>query len=170
MRTRNKKYSLRYDGIIEVEPNMVPEMLIRGLNPKQINVTNINDDIEKFNLRSDVKIEKVSDDIKEIDFDWKLPEKYLKLDIDEYILSLIKDIDNDRILARVENELSEIRKRKLENLFRCIIYIIDTFKQKEIIWGVGRGSSCASYILYLLGLHCVDPIKYNISMSEFFHD
>lgn len=170
MRTQNKKYSLRYDGNIEVEPDMVPEMLMRGINPKQINVTNINDDIEKFNLRSDIKIEKVSDDIKEIDFEWKLPEKYLKLDINEYILSLIKDNNNDRILARVENELMEIRKRKLENLFRCIIYIIDIFKQKEIVWGVGRGSSCASYILYLLGLHCVDPIKYNISMNEFFHD
>jgi DNA polymerase III alpha subunit len=170
MRTKNKKYSLRYDGVIEVEPEMVPEMIIRGLNPSQICVTEINEDIEKFNLRSDIKIEKISDNIKDLNFDWNLPEKYLNIDIDNYVRSLIKDVNDDRIIARVENELAEIRKRKLQNLFKCIIYIIDTFKEKNIVWGIGRGSSCASYILYILGLHCVDPIKFNIPMSEFFHD
>ena len=53
---------------------------------------------------------------------------------------------------------------------KTVIFIVDTFKEAGIVWGVGRGSSCASYILFLLGLHLVDPIKFDISMDEFFHD
>jgi len=56
----------------------------------------------------------------------------------------------------------------MSNLFRSILYLIDHFTQHNIVWGVGRGSSCASYVLYLFGLHCVDCIKYNIDAKEFF--
>lgn len=170
MRTQNKNYSLRYDGVIEVEPEQVPKLFMLGVLPEQINITNINDDVEKFNLRSDIKLELISDNIHEIDFDWNLPDEYKNLDIYDYVVSKIEHIEDERIVDRVVKELSEIKKRELENLIRTIIYVIDTFKQKQIIWGVGRGSSCASYVLYLLGLHCVDPIKYNIPMDEFFHD
>jgi len=170
MRTRNKNYTLRYDGIIEVEPEQVPKLFMLGVKPGQINVTNIDDDIEKFNLRSDVKIDLLSDDIHEINFDWNLPNEYKNLDVYDYIASKIEHVTDEQIIDRVVKELSEIKRRGLEDLFRSIIYVIDTLKQKEIVWGVGRGSSCASYVLYLLGLHCVDPIKYNISMDEFFHD
>lgn len=170
MRTQNKNYSLRYDGVIEVEPEQVPKLFMLGVLPEQINITNINDDVEKFNLRSDIKLELISDNIHEIDFDWNLPDEYKKLDVYEHITKLINNIEDEVIISRIENELIEIKKRGLENLIKTIIYIVDTFKKKEIVWGVGRGSSCASYILYLLGLHCVDPIKYNISMDEFFHD
>lgn len=170
MRTQNKNYSLRYDGVIEVEPSQVPKLFMLGVNPEQINVTNISDDVEKFNLRSDIKLELISDDIHEINFDWNLPDEYKNLDIYDYIASKIEHTADERIVDRVVKELSEIKKRGLENLIRTIIYVIDTFKRKQVVWGVGRGSSCASYILYLLGLHCVDPIKYNIPMDEFFHD
>lgn len=170
MRTQNKNYSLRYDGVIEVEPEQVPKLFMLGVLPEQINITNINDDVEKFNLRSDIKLELISDNIHEIDFDWNLPDEYKKLDVYEHITKLINNIEDEVIISRIENELIEIKKRGLEDLIKTIIYIVDTFKKKEIVWGVGRGSSCASYILYLLGLHCVDPIKYNISMDEFFHD
>ena len=33
--------------------------------------------------------------------------------------------------------------------------------------GVGRGSSVASYILYLIGVHRIDSIKYNLDWKEF---
>jgi DNA polymerase III alpha subunit len=41
-------------------------------------------------------------------------------------------------------------------------------RDNNIVWGVGRGSSVASYVLYLLGIHKIDSIKYNLSPDEFF--
>lgn len=43
---------------------------------------------------------------------------------------------------------------------------INKFKEDGVIWGVGRGSSCASYVLYLLDVHCVDSIAYDIPFRE----
>jgi DNA polymerase III alpha subunit len=48
-----------------------------------------------------------------------------------------------------------------------LIYVIDVMTEKNVVWGVGRGSSCSSYLLYLLGLHEVDPVKYEIEISDF---
>lgn len=44
--------------------------------------------------------------------------------------------------------------------------LIQRFKDDGIVWGVGRGSGSASLVLYLLEVHDVDPVKYNISFSE----
>jgi DNA polymerase III alpha subunit len=49
-----------------------------------------------------------------------------------------------------------------------IKYLVDTLRKNKIIWGVGRGSSVASYVLYLIGVHKVDSIKYNLPIEEFF--
>ena len=40
-------------------------------------------------------------------------------------------------------------------------------KQNNLIWGVGRGSSVASYVLYLLGVHRIDSLHYNLDIAEF---
>jgi DNA polymerase III alpha subunit len=40
-------------------------------------------------------------------------------------------------------------------------------KANNIIWGVGRGSSVASYVLYLLEVHRVDSMYYNLDIREF---
>jgi DNA polymerase III alpha subunit len=49
-------------------------------------------------------------------------------------------------------------------------YIVDTLRANNIIWGVGRGSSVASYVLHIIGVHKIDPIKYNIPIEEFFKE
>jgi len=36
-----------------------------------------------------------------------------------------------------------------------------------MIWGVGRGSSVASYVLYLLDVHRIDSMFYDLDPSEF---
>jgi len=48
-----------------------------------------------------------------------------------------------------------------------LIYVLDVMREKKVIWGVGRGSSCSSYLLYLLGLHEVDPVKYDVEFTDF---
>jgi len=48
-----------------------------------------------------------------------------------------------------------------------MIYFVDTLRKHNILWGVGRGSSVSSYILYLIGIHRIDSIKYNLNIGEF---
>jgi len=55
----------------------------------------------------------------------------------------------------------------LFNLLRYLKYLVDTMKSNNIIWGVGRGSSVASYVLYLLGVHRVDSMYYDLDPTEF---
>ena len=44
--------------------------------------------------------------------------------------------------------------------------LVDRFRKDNVVWGVGRGSSCASYIMYLLDVNAVNPLKHNIPFSE----
>jgi len=46
-------------------------------------------------------------------------------------------------------------------------YLVDVMKENHVIWGVGRGSSVASYVLYLLGVHRIDSIYYELDPAEF---
>jgi DNA polymerase III alpha subunit len=46
-------------------------------------------------------------------------------------------------------------------------YLVDTMRENKIVWGVGRGSSVASYVLYLIGVHKIDSIKYELDINEF---
>ena len=62
------------------------------------------------------------------------------------------------------------RTRNLYPILQVLIYIIDTMRNNDIVWGVGRGSSVASYVLYILGVHKVDSLKYNLDIKEFLKD
>lgn len=95
---------------------------------------------------------------------WYMPEEYKQLDIAEYVLSLCK---NDTELQRVGQELLLYQERNLFNLLRYLKYLVDTMHAHKLIWGVGRGSSVSSYVLYLLGVHRIDSIYYNLDIAEF---
>ena len=69
-------------------------------------------------------------------------------------------------INRVVEELELYRSRNLYPILRALIYIIDTMRKHDIVWGVGRGSSVAGYVLYLLGIHKVDS-RYNLDIKEF---
>jgi DNA polymerase III alpha subunit len=53
-------------------------------------------------------------------------------------------------------------------VLKAMKYLVDTFRENNIVWGVGRGSSVASYALYLIGVHKVDSVKYELPITEFF--
>ena len=94
-----------------------------------------------------------------------MPEKYKKLDIYNYILD--KCPDEPKEMARVCEEMHEYEKRGLFNLLRFLVYLIDVMRENNMVWGVGRGSSVASYVLYLIGVHKINPIQYQLSWQEF---
>lgn len=99
-----------------------------------------------------------------IDKQWFMPKEYKNLDIEEFLINQCPKENYERLMI----ELQEYKNRDLLDLLRQMKYIVDVLKEKNIIWGVGRGSSVASYILYLLGVHKVDSIKYNLPIEEFF--
>ena len=95
---------------------------------------------------------------------WLMPEEYKQLDIAEHVLKLCATPEQ---LQRVGHELLLFQERNLFNLLRYLKYLVDTMTENEIIWGVGRGSSVASYVLYLLGVHRVDSMYYDLDPKEF---
>ena len=95
---------------------------------------------------------------------WYMPDEYKTLDIAEYLLGLCT---TDVELQRVGKELLLYQEKNLFDLLRYLKYLVDTMKQHGVIWGVGRGSSVASYVLYLLEVHRVDSIYYDLSPEEF---
>ncbi len=103
--------------------------------------------------------------IKEINQNnWYVPQIYKDLDIEKYLIDLCPIENMDRLTL----ELDFYKKKNLLSLLKCMKYIVDTLRTNSIVWGVGRGSSVASYALYLLGVHKIDSVKYNLPIEEFF--
>ena len=95
---------------------------------------------------------------------WRMPEEYVKLDIARWVLDQCK---TDPELQRVADELLLFQERDLFNLLRWLKYFVDTMRTNNVVWGVGRGSSVASYVLYLIGVHKINSMYYDLDISEF---
>jgi len=93
-----------------------------------------------------------------------MPEEYQTLDIEQYLLNLIT---TPQQRERVYAELEEFKNREMLPMLQFLVYMVTELKQHNILWGVGRGSSVSSYILYLIGVHKIDSIKYNLDYKEF---
>lgn len=95
---------------------------------------------------------------------WYMPDEYKTLDIASHVLMLCTREDE---IQRVGRELLLYHERDLFDLLRYLKYLVDVMREKGVIWGVGRGSSVASYILYLLGVHRVNSLYYDLDPQEF---
>ena len=101
---------------------------------------------------------------------WFMPDHYKTLDVDEYISKKLPKDTTVEAIKRISIELEMYRTRNLYPILQVLIYIIDTMRKHDIVWGVGRGSSVASYVLYILGIHKVDSLKYRLDIKEFLKD
>ena len=95
---------------------------------------------------------------------WFMPEEYRDLDIAQHVLDLCT---NQEQLQRVGEELLLYQELDLFDLLRYMKYLVDVMRENQVIWGVGRGSSVASYVLYLLGVHRIDSMYYDLDPGEF---
>lgn len=95
---------------------------------------------------------------------WHMPKEYRELDIAAYILGLCQQ---EHELQRVGQELLLYQERDLFDLLRYLKYLVDTLRKNNVVWGVGRGSSVASYVLFLIGVHKIDSLYYNLDIEEF---
>lgn len=95
---------------------------------------------------------------------WHIPEKYATLDIYNYFADMdLKEYE----FERVAEELVLYQDRELFPMLKFLIFLVDFMREHKIVYGVGRGSSVASYCLYLIGLHKVNSIKYGLDIKEF---
>lgn len=138
------------------------ELLYRGKSLYNIPF----DDVEKFNsMCEQLDIEQL---VNKVDYskEFNIPQHYKQIDVEQYVRNLARNVTLDG-QKRVEMELELFRTRKLFPILQLLIYIVDTMRKHNLVWGVGRGSSVASYCLYLIGVHKIDSVKYNLDIREF---
>jgi len=95
---------------------------------------------------------------------WLIPKEYLDLNVLEYLYSKCSTVEE---ITRVQKEWKLFEERDMEPVLRTLIYMVDNFRERNILWGVGRGSSVASYCLFLIGIHRVNSLKFNLDPTEF---
>lgn len=95
---------------------------------------------------------------------WFMPAEYKNLDIAAWVLDQCK---TDEQRQRAGEELLLYLDRDLFPLLQYLKYLVDTMRQNNILWGVGRGSSVASYVLYLIGIHRIDSLYFSLDIREF---
>jgi DNA polymerase III alpha subunit len=95
---------------------------------------------------------------------WSMPDEYCNMDIANWLLAQCKTQEE---LQRVGKELLLYQERDLFPLLKQLKYIVDMWRKNNIVWGVGRGSSVASYILYLIGVHRINSMYYDLDIEEF---
>lgn len=95
---------------------------------------------------------------------WLMPNTYKELDIAKFVLDRCQ---TEAELQRCGEELLLFQERDMFNLLRWLVYFVDTMRTHNIVWGVGRGSSVASYVLYLIGVHKINSLYYDLDIAEF---
>lgn len=95
---------------------------------------------------------------------WHFPDTYKNMDIAQYVLEQCK---TDAELQRAGKELLLFQERDMFMLLKYLKYLVDTMRENNIVWGVGRGSSVASFVLFLLGVHKINSLYYDLSIDEF---
>ncbi len=94
---------------------------------------------------------------------WFIPEDYCPNLVEMLYASCKTDQQKDRVTQELELYI----KHGMFDILYVMKYIVDTLRENNVVWGVGRGSSVASYVLFLLGVHKIDSLKYNLDWQEF---
>lgn len=180
--TKLSNRTLWYDGDSTVPANKIAELVSAGLPTSGLFVEELTKDIEQFNkfVSDDEKIT-IKKSVRDLTFDWTIPKEYQELDVEEYVIDKLNDeldlwsrIATSNIAPRIElyskrvnDELNLYKSMGLYDILRVLIYIINTLQSNNTVWGVGRGSSVSSYVLYLIGVHDVDSVKYELDITDF---
>ena len=169
---------LRFDGVSEIGPEQIARFLLLGVPASKLRVTEQTPDLVMFNQQVSLEdqIRTGIDEPIQLDMAWQLPKSYSTLDLDEHFTTLYNQVEGryslelqGKAIERIVVELEEVKARGMVEFMRTVIFILDELKKNNVVWGVGRGSSCASYLLYLIGLHVVDCVTMEVPMEEFFH-
>ena len=95
---------------------------------------------------------------------WHFPEEYKNFDIAQFVLD---QCQTEEELQRAGKELLLYQERDMFVLLQYLKYLVDTMRKHNIVWGVGRGSSVASFVLFLIGVHKINSLYYDLDIEEF---
>ena len=95
---------------------------------------------------------------------WHMPDKYYEINVLQWLL---EKCQNDEEKMRVQMEYDLFEKKSFIKVLQFLIYFIDTLRANNVVWGVGRGSSVASFCLFLIGVHKINPMLYDLDIKEF---
>jgi len=96
--------------------------------------------------------------------EWIFPTVYQQINVHSWLLDKCK---TQQEIDRVNDEYTLYEERDLIMLLRLFIFLVDYMRKNKFVWGVGRGSSVSSYILYLIGVHRVDSLKYGFDIRDY---
>lgn len=125
---------------------------------KKINVDNISS-LETLQ-ELDISIEEFDSSNQQ---KWQMPNNYCPNLIEE----LYAKVQTEEEKERINLELELFLKHNMLDLLFYLKYLVDTMRKHNIVWGVGRGSSVSSFVLFLIGVHKINPLKYNLDIDEF---
>jgi len=142
-------------------------------------VDKITTEIKQYNQlvppEKQIRVKETNDPLK---FDWLIPDEYKNLNVRKYVIDKLvalaeqenySDKEKADRAVRVSKELKLYEKHTLFDVLRVLIFVINTLNNEGVVWGVGRGSSVSSYVLYLLQVHDVDSVKYELDIADFLH-
>jgi DNA polymerase III alpha subunit len=141
-------------------------------NLKEITV-DYSEEIEKLENVAEFKFQRFNDQLDSIDIsdfdqalqsDWFMPAEYRDFEVEEFCLNRC-NTENEK--QRVRDEIAAYKDRGMIPLLQWTKHFVDACTENNIVWGVGRGSSVASFVLFLLGVHQIDSMKYNLDWREF---
>jgi len=96
--------------------------------------------------------------------EWIFPVVYQQIDVKAWLHDKCK---TQQEIDRVNEEFTLYEEKDLIMLLRLFIFLIEYMRRNNFVWGVGRGSSVSSYILYLIGVHRVDSLKYGLDIKDY---
>ena len=109
-------------------------------------------------------VKEIPESVEDAVTQWNIPDSIANLDLDVYFAEKVNSVEE---AIRVAEELALYRERKMEPMLRFMIHLVNVMQENKIVWGVGRGSSVSSFLLYLVGLHSINSVKYNLDIKEF---
>jgi hypothetical protein len=152
------------------------ELLLQGKNIGHLNVIS-DDDIQLYEKYQDQLLKHTTifldapDEVLTFDDfhlqkadEWIFPLEYQQIDVHAWLLDKCQ---TQQEIDRVNEEYLLYLERDLVMLLRLFIFLVDYMRKNKFIWGVGRGSSVSSYILYLIGVHRVNSLKYGFDIKDY---
>ena len=164
------------DGTLSV-PSKLISKYIEFADGGRLFTDVITPEIKEYNKHTSSKIGLKSEP-DELRTDWIIPKEITDINLDEHIERKFgeeidkRDFTEEEIITRADRVYEEYRElvsAGLTPLIYAIIYVINRFEANNVVWGVGRGSSTSSYLLYILGIHDVDSVEYDLDFTEFLH-
>ena len=173
----NVNMNINKYGAVLLDPNELFEHLYSGKLKSLQNIYLDSNTVVQFNSAVDINKDSLiplqewqqpQEDVAFFDeanqCEWFMPEEYSKFPIVDW---LYEQCTTEKQRARVDEELLLFIQHGMFDLLFYLKYLVDTMRENKIVWGVGRGSSVASYVLYLIGVHRIDSIKYDLDIREF---